>query len=164
MSTNFFSSLSGQFDYNASMSSLLGDYNTIKSGAYGSLMKSYVGKVGNKAALKAYQETGSTTTGEDAAATVSTGSKKTASKSSFLDSHLSNISKSGTSTKKTESTEADKTTTTAATDTTTTTAATTTDKYAKYKSSWLDDQLKQYDKDANKTTAADTSVSYDTTI
>ena len=44
------------------------------------------------------------------------------------------------------------------------TAATTTDKYAKYKSSWLDDQLKQYDKDANKTTAADTSVSYDTTI
>ena len=58
MSTNFFSSLNGKFDLNSSMSSLYGDYNTIKSGAYGSLMKSYVGKVGNKAALKAYQETG----------------------------------------------------------------------------------------------------------
>ncbi len=147
MSTNFFSSLSGQFDYNASMSSLLGDYNTIKSGAYNTLMKSYVGKVGNKAALKAYQETGSTTTGSDTA-TAQTGSKKTVSKSNFLDNHFSEISKSA---KKTEDSSAAKT-------------ETTTDKYAKYKSSWLDDQLKQYDKDANKTTAADTSVSMDTTI
>ena len=40
----------------------------------------------------------------------------------------------------------------------------TTDKYSKYKSSWLDNQLGQYDKDANKTTAADPSVSVDTTI
>lgn len=158
MSTNFFSSLSGQFDYNASMSSLLGDYNTIKSGAYGSLMKSYVGKVGNKAALKAYQETGSTTTGSDTA--TQTGSKKSVSKSNFLDSYFSEKSKAATSTKKTE-------TSAAAADTSKDAAASTTsaaDKYAKYKSSWLDDQLKQYDKDANKTTAADTSVSMDTTI
>ncbi len=158
MSTNFFSSLSGQFDYNASMSSLLGDYNTIKSGAYGSLMKSYVGKVGNRAALKAYQETGSTTTGSESA--TQTGSKKTVSKSNFLDSYFSEKSKAAATTKKTESAAADKDSTSA----TTATAATTTDKYAKYKSSWLDDQLKQYDKDANKTTAADTSVSMDTTI
>ena len=56
MSTNFFSSLNGKFDLNSSMSSLYGDYNQIKSGAYSSLMKSYVKKVGNKSALKAYQE------------------------------------------------------------------------------------------------------------
>ena len=55
MSTNFFSSLNGKFDLNSSMSSLYGDYNQIKSGAYGSLMKSYVNKVGNKSALKDYQ-------------------------------------------------------------------------------------------------------------
>ena len=157
MSTNFFSSLSGQFDYNASMSSLLGDYNTIKSGAYGSLMKSYVGKVGNRAALKAYQETGSTTTGSDSA--TQTGSKKSVAKSSFLDSYFSEKTKGATRTKKTESSAAAADSSKAA-DTSTSSA----DKYAKYKSSWLDDQLKQYDKDANKTTAADTSVSMDTTI
>ncbi len=160
MSTNFFSSLSGSFDYNASMSSLLGDYNTIKSGAYGTLMKSYVAKVGNKSALKAYQETGSTTTGTDTVTSGSASKKTSASKSNFLDDHFKSISSSGTSTKKTESKDSAE----AATTTTETTAATTTDKYAKYKSSWLDDQLKQYDKDANKTTAADTSVSLDTTI
>ncbi len=158
MSTNFFSSLSGSFDYNASMSSLLGDYNTIKSGAYGSLMKSYVAKVGNKSALKAYQETGSTTTGTDTSSSTSGNKKTSASKNNFLDDHLKSISGSGTSTKKTESKDSTESTTT------TETTATTTDKYAKYKSSWLDDQLKQYDKDANKTTAADTSVSLDTTI
>ncbi len=128
MSTNFFSSLSGKFDLNASMSSLYGDYSQIKSGAYGTLLKSYVKKVGNGNALKAYQETGSTTTAVDSAT-------------------------SSSSTKKSEST---------ATKTTPTT--TSPDKYSKLKSSWLDDQLKQYDKDANKTTAADTSVSLDTTV
>ena len=39
----------------------------------------------------------------------------------------------------------------------------TSDKYEKFKSSWLDNQLKQYEKDGSKTTAADTSVSIDTT-
>jgi hypothetical protein len=102
VSTNFFSSLNGKFDLNSSMSSLYGDYNQIKSGAYGSLMKSYVNKVGNKSALKAYQETGSTTTAADSSSTgsVSTTSKKSsASKSNFLDSHFSNIKNSGTYTK-----------------------------------------------------------------
>ena len=145
MSTNFFSSLNGKFDLNSSMSSLYGDYSTIKSGAYGNLMKSYVGKVGNKAALDAYRETGSTTTGE-----VSTTSKKSsASKSDFLDSYFSEKSESLKKTAK---------------EATATTSTDTTDKYSKYKSSWLDNQLGQYDKDANKTTAADPSVSVDTTI
>ena len=53
MSTNFFSSLSGNFDYVSSMSGLLSDYSSIKNGSYGTLMKSYVNKVGNKAALNA---------------------------------------------------------------------------------------------------------------
>ena len=129
MSTNFFSSLSGSYDYVSSMSSLLGDYYSIKNGSYGSLMKSYVNKVGNKAALNAYRETGSTTTATES---VTTGSTQKASSSSATSS----------------------------------TGKTTisTDKYEKMKSSWLDDQLKQYDKDASKTTAADTSVSMDTTI
>ena len=128
MSTNFFSSLSGSFDYISSMSSLIGDYSSIKNGSYGSLMKSYVNKVGNKAALNAYRETGSTTTGVENATSTST------SKAS-----------SSTTTK-------------------TATASVSTSKYEKMKSSWLDDQLKQYDKDATKTTAAETSVSLDTTI
>lgn len=137
MSTNFFSSLSGNFDYMSSMSGLIGDYASIKNGSYGSLMKSYVNKVGNKAALNAYRETGSTTVASDTSDSTSaiTSSKtRDIPKSSFVD----NIGGS----KKTVST----------------------DSYAKYKSSWLDDQLKQYDKDANKTTAADTSVSMNTTI
>ena len=101
MSTNFFSSLNGKFDLNSSMSSLYGDYNQIKSGAYGSLMKSYVKKVGNKSALKAYQETGSTTTAADSsnATTTASSKKSSASKSNFLDSHFSNIKNSGTYTK-----------------------------------------------------------------
>ena len=32
MSTNFFSSLSGNFDYMSSMSGLIGDYASIKNG------------------------------------------------------------------------------------------------------------------------------------
>lgn len=153
MSTNFFSSLSGSYDYVSSMSSLLSDYSSIKSGAYGSLMKAYVNKVGNSSALKAYRETGSTTTGVDSSASVYSGNKKAASSSSFLDNYLKDIGKTEDSSKSSE---------TAATKNTESSSVT--DAYAKYKSSWLDDQLKQYDKDGNKTTAADTSVSYDTTI
>ncbi|WP_029231015.1 hypothetical protein [Butyrivibrio sp. VCB2006] len=137
MSTNIFSSLSGNYDYMSSMSSLIGDYSQIKNGSYGSLMKSYVNKVGNKAALNAYRETGSTTVATDSSETSASAfssSTKSIPKSNFVDSLGGG--------KKAESS----------------------DSYAKYKSSWLDDQLKQYDKDANKTTAADTSVAYDTTI
>ena len=147
MSTNFFSSLNGKFDLNSSMSNLYGDYNTIKSGAYGSLMKSYVNKVGNKAALNAYRESGTTTTGE----VTSSSKKSSASKTNFLDNYFA---------EKTQSQKKNVTETKSAD----TTAETATDKYSKYKSSWLDNQLGQYDKDANKTTAADPSVSVDTTI
>ena len=69
---------------------------------YGSLLKSYVNKVGNKSALKAYQETGSTTTAADSssASSASTGTRKSSSsKTSFLDSHLSSIKNSGIYTK-----------------------------------------------------------------
>lgn len=125
MSANIFSSLSGSYNYVNDMTSLIGDYSTIKSGAYGSLVKAYVKKVGNQNALNAYRETGSTTTAVESVTT-----KKA------------------------------NTTATATTNASTVTA----DKYAKYKSSWLDDQLKQYDKDAQKTTAADTSVALDTTV
>ena len=168
MSTNFFSSLSGKFDLNASMSSLYGDYSQIKSGAYGSLMKSYVKKVGNGNALKAYQETGSTTTAADTASTTTSTKKSSASKSSFLDNHLNGIGKRGAVyqsemlKKENQATGTDTATSTA--EATATGSTTTTDKYSKLKSSWLDDQLKQYDKDATKTTAADTSVSLDTTV
>ena len=147
MSTNFFSSLSGNYDYISSMSGLLGDYNTIKSGAYGTLMKSYVGKVGNSAALKAYQETGSTTAASD--------SQKT-NGSSFLDTYL----KAQTEVAKDKSSSADKSASSSAT----TESVTAADRYERYRSSWLDNQLSQYDKDANKTTAADSAVSVDTTI
>ena len=167
MSTNFFSSLSGNFDYVSSMSGLLSDYSSIKNGSYGTLMKSYVNKVGNKAALNAYRETGSTTTGIESTTTSSTTKKSgSSSKTSFLDSHLSDVRNSGYyESSKTKASETDSSAASStATSTNTTQATTTTDKYAKYKSSWLDDQLKQYDKDANKTTAADTSVAYDTTI
>ncbi len=150
MSTDFFSSLNGKFDLNSSMSNLYGDYNTIKSGAYGSLMKSYVNKVGNKAALNAYRESGTTTTGE----VTSSSKKSSASKTNFLDNYFSeksqNLKKTAKESASSETASSDKTTTS--------------DKYSKYKSSWLDNQLGQYDKDANKTTAADPSVSMDTTI
>ena len=128
MGTNIFNSLSGSYNYMSDMSNLISDYSSIKNGSYGTLMKSNVKKVGNRAALDAYKETGST-------ANVS----------------VSNPAKTA-DTKKTASTSSTK-------DTTKISA----DKYEKYKSSWLDNQLKQYEKDGSKTTAANTSVSVDTT-
>lgn len=142
MSTNFFSSLSGKFDYMSSMSGLIGDYASIKNGSYGSLMKSYVKKVGNKAALNAYRETGSTTTAVDNAANTSSSSAKSSSKKSssssktnFLDSHLSSVKSSG----------------------------------SVYQSELLQKLKKQdetatYDKDGAKTQNADTTLGMDTTI
>lgn len=146
MGANIFSSLSGSYNYVNDMSNLLSDYSSIKNGSYGSLLKSYVKKVGNKNALNAYNTTGSTTTTDSITNSVDTSQKKAVSKSSFVD----NLGK-GASTTKAESSKSSTTTVTA-------------DKYAKYKSSWLDDQIKQYDKAANTTTAADTSVGLDTTI
>ncbi len=138
MSTDFFSSLNGSFDLNSSMSSLYGDYSQIKSGAYANLMKSYVNKVGNSNALKAYQETGSTTTAtssDSSSQASSTYTKTYTHKTNFLDTHFSSSDETTTSSE-----------------------------YEKLKSSWLDDQLSQYDKDASKTTAADSSVSVDTSV
>ena len=128
MSTNIFNSLSGSYNYMSDMSNLISDYSSIKNGSYGTLMKSYVKKVGNRAALDAYKETGSTanTSVSDPAKTTDT--KNAASTSGTKD-----------------------------------TTKVTSDKYEKFKSSWLDNQLKQYEKDGSKTTAADTSVSIDTT-
>ena len=73
----------------------------IQNGSYGKLMKAYVRKVGNKAALDAYRSTGSTTV---SAASLSSGSstetasavtpqKKSVPRSSFLDNHLKSIGK-----------------------------------------------------------------------
>lgn len=138
---NIFSSLSGSYNYVNDMSNLLTDYSSIKSGAYGSLMKSYVKKVGNQNALNAYRETGSTTVATDSESATSYAKKTVTHKTNFLDS----VGRSGSSSDSSDSTV-------------------TADNYSKYKSSWLDDQLKSYDKDANKTTAADTSVALDTTV
>jgi len=120
---NIFSSLSGSYNYIDDLTSLLSDYSSIKSGAYGSLMKSYVNKVGNSAALKAYQETGSTAVASD-----------------------------------------DTSDSTSSTSSSTATASVSSKDYSKYKSTFLDDHLSQYTSDATKTTAADTSISYDTTV
>ena len=49
-----FSSLSGQYNIQDSFANLYNNYRQIKQGSYGHLMKAYVGKVGNQAALKAF--------------------------------------------------------------------------------------------------------------
>ncbi|RKM54122.1 hypothetical protein D6853_14385 [Butyrivibrio sp. X503] len=140
MSANIFSSLSGSYNYVNDMSNLVSDYSSIKNGSYGSLMKSYVKKVGNQNALDAYRKTGST-------ASVEAQEKETVKTPKTVKT-VSEMTKeaAATTTKKTDST------------------VNTADKYEKLKSNWLDNQLKQYDKDATKTTAADTSVSLDTTV
>lgn len=73
----------------------------IQNGSYGKLLKAYVKKVGNKAALDAYRSTGSTTVStsgltssetNNSSATASV-SKKTVARSNFLDDHLKSIGK-----------------------------------------------------------------------
>jgi hypothetical protein len=105
-------------------------------------MKSYVKKVGNQNALDAYRKTGSTASVE---APVKEEAKTSRVKTVKTVSELTKEA-AATTTKKTDS------------------SVNTADKYEKLKSQWLDDQLKQYDKEATKTTAANTSVSLDTTI
>ena len=142
MSANIFSSLSGSYNYVNDMSNLLSDYSSLKNGSYGSLMKSYVKKVGNQNALDAYRKTGSTASVE---APVKEESQSPKTKTVKTVSEMTKEA-AATTTKKTDST------------------VNTADKYEKLKSNWLDNQLKQYDKDATKTTAADTSVSFDATV
>lgn len=61
-----FSSISGSYNIQDSFANLYNNYRQIKEGSYGHLMKAYVGKVGNKAALKAFRETGGTVDGRSA--------------------------------------------------------------------------------------------------
>ena len=85
MSTNIFNSLSGSYNYMSDMSNLISDYASIKNGSYGSLMKSYVKKVGNQAALNAYRETGSTANVSVSDPDKTTDSKKVTSTSTTKD-------------------------------------------------------------------------------
>ena len=88
-----------------SMTTLTLQRAQIQNGSYGKLMKAYVKKVGNKAALDAYRSTGSTTV---SAASLNSGSstetasavtpqKKSVPRSSFLDNHLKSIGKTNPS-------------------------------------------------------------------
>ena len=111
--SNMFSSLNGKYNAANDMSNVIAQRSQIQSGSYGKLMKAYVGKVGNKAALNAYRETGSTATSvtEVSGASETSASKSTSAKSvqadkaakyasyksGYLDSHLSSIGKAKTS-------------------------------------------------------------------
>ncbi|MBR0091163.1 MAG: hypothetical protein IJP92_05650 [Lachnospiraceae bacterium] len=99
--SSLFSSLNGKYNAANDMAALSAQRSQITSGSYGKLMKAYVGKVGNKAALNAYRSSGSTVNSAtdlnaDTASTAQTSSvssKKTVARSNFLDSHLSSIGK-----------------------------------------------------------------------
>lgn len=104
--SSMFSSLNGSYNAASDMSSVISQRSQIQSGSYGKLMKAYVAKVGNQAALNAYRSTGTTVQN---ASQLSTGTSSTTSaagsgaqatttagkyakyKSNFLDSHLSHI-------------------------------------------------------------------------
>lgn len=105
MSTSIFDSLSGNYNFNANMSNLLLDRASITNGSYSKLMKSYTDKVGNKNALQAYKETGSTTvqTQPTLSESKAQDSKAQASrKSEWLDKHLSNYDNSAKKVKNTD--------------------------------------------------------------
>lgn len=172
--SSLFNSLSGNYNAANDMSNIIRQRSEIQSGSYGKLMKAYVGKVGNKAALNAYRESGSTASSvtdlKDNKETASVSTSKTSTpKTSFLDQHFSKISTGyksratadGTSfldkhlngdVKKTEGEVKETTNTEDA------------DKYSTMRSSWLDNQLNTYNKEANKQTAADPSIAIATTV
>ena len=143
--SSLFSSLNGKYNAANDMAALSAQRSQITSGSYGKLMKAYVGKVGNKAALNAYRSSGTTVNSatdlnadtSSASSTASVSSKKSVARSNFLDNHLSNIGK--------------------------TEKAAAAEKYAGMQSSWLDDHLKSYNESATVQTAANTSVAIDTT-
>ena len=113
--SNLFSSMNGSYNAASDMSNVISQRSQIQSGSYGKLMKAYVGKVGNKAALNAYRETGTTAksvtevsgASESSAASSSKATAKSVQsdkaskyasyKSNYLDSHLSSIGKAKTS-------------------------------------------------------------------
>ena len=109
--SSMFSSLNGSYNAANDMAALSAQRSQITSGSYGKLMKAYVGKVGNKAALDAYRTTGTTAKSvtevsgaSDTSAASSTSAtskyaigskaaKYAAYKSDYLDNHLSSIAK-----------------------------------------------------------------------
>ena len=108
--SSLFNSLNGKYNANADMSNLIGNYSQIKSGSYGKLMKAYVKKVGNGAALDAYRTTGSTAQATDITQSSATASKSSTQsvsaeksgtknyasmQSSWLDNHLKHYDESG---------------------------------------------------------------------
>lgn len=155
---SLFSSMNGRYNAASEMSNLIGQKSQIANGSYSKLMKAYVGKVGNKAALDAYRTTGSTASSatdlaadkkESASSSTSTAKEVQASKaqkyskyqSSWLDSHLN------------QRVTANKATAAAANASGTegASAEAQTDAYAAYRSSWLDDHLKSYNSAGTKT-------------
>ena len=93
--SSLFSSMNGSYNAAADFSSIISQRSQIQNGSYGKLMKAYVNKVGNKTALNAYRNTGTTASASDVMTAKDT-SEKT-KKKGFLDTHLSNIGKSGSS-------------------------------------------------------------------
>ena len=142
--SSLFSSMSGSYNAAADFSSIISQRSQIKNGSYGKLMKAYVNKVGNKTALDAYRKTGTTASASDVMTTKDT-SEKT-KKKGFLDNHLSNIGKSGSS----SSTASEKANTTSSSATNTTSSTSTTTK----KTGFLDNHLSSIGKTKTSSTTA----------
>ena len=143
-----FGSLNGSYNAMAGMSSVIGNYNQIKSGQYSQLMKAYVNKVGNKEALHAYRTTGTTVQSATEMAADSKGEKSSSStdsaksatksrSSSWLDNNVGYTAKANAAANKTVS---------------------------KYHNTFLDDHLSGYDSDGSKKTAGTTGSSVDTEV
>ena len=201
-------------NYAANMASLIAQRSQITNGSYARLLRAYVKKVGNKAALDAYRSTGSTISspseldGESSSSSsVINTPKKTIPRSTFLDDHLKSISKTAVSSttaagksfldkhlKGVEGTPqtgleravayaeektgrainakgefvdlADKYKgdTVTPTEGSGTNTASANDRYAAMRSTWLDDHLKSYTRNAIVQTAANYSVAVDVAV
>lgn len=184
--SSMFQAMNGKYNFSSDMSSVISQSSQIRNGSYAKLMKSYVNKVGNQNALKAFRETGTTVQSAqdiNSSSTSSTSSSTSAStstsatkKPTFLDNYLSgkmgSVTKTSTNTQSATSTDSTASTsgTTASTGTQTSTstqtssASSTTDKYAALKSSWLDNQLKGYSSTGTQTVMADPAIAINTGV
>lgn len=181
--SSMFQAMNGKYNFSSDMSSVISQSSQIRNGSYAKLMKSYVNKVGNQNALKAYRETGTTVQSAqdiNSSSTSSTSSSTSAStstsatkKPTFLDNYLSGkmgtVTKTSTGTQSATSTDSTASTsgTTGAqtsTSTQTSSASSTTDKYAALKSSWLDNQLKGYSSTGTQTVMADPAIAINTGV
>lgn len=156
-------------NYAANMTSLIAQRSQITNGSYARLLRAYVKRVGNKAALDAYRSTGSTISspseldGENSSSSSTvTVPKKKIPRSTFLDDHLKSISKTAVS----STTAAGKSfldkhlkALEGGTDT-----ASANERYAAMRSTWLDDHLKSYTRNAIVQTAANYSVAVDVAV